>query len=445
MERIIKIIAPIMPVRHKQKRVAAYARVSSGKDAMLHSLSAQVSYYSELIQKHPGWEYAGVYADEALAGTKDNRAEFQRLLADCRDGKIDLILTKSISRFARNTLTLLEVVRELKNINVDVFFEKENIHSMRGDGELMLTILASFAQEESRSVSENCKWRIRKRFADGELVNLRFIFGYRIKDGKIEIDPEEAKIVRMIYDNYIGGMGCTPIAKKLRIMGIQRLRGGTWNSERVAEIIKNEKYSGNALLQKKYVIDHLTKSLVLNKGVLPKYYAKNTHPPIIDEATFQKAQEIMAKNRERNAGKKQVRQYPFSSKIVCGNCEKSYKRKTSHGRIFWHCSTYLKYGKDSCPSKQIPEHILLSIAAEVLGLRAFNETVFKQHVKEIQVPGANRLVFVYQDGRTVQKEWQYPSCKEIWTEEARQKARERQKNYSERRKSILWGQQEHQP
>ena len=154
-----------LPLR---KRVAAYARVSSGKDAMLHSLSAQVSYYSEHIQSHPEWEYAGVYVDEALTGTKDDRDGFQRLLADCRAGKIDMVLTKSISRFARNTVTLLETVRELKTLGVDVYFEEQNIHSLSGDGELMLTILASYAQEESRSVSENCKWRIRNQF---RLVN----------------------------------------------------------------------------------------------------------------------------------------------------------------------------------------------------------------------------------------------------------------------------------
>ena len=156
----------------KKKHVAAYARVSSSKDAMLHSLSAQVSYYSDYIQKRRDWQYVGVYVDEGLNGTNDDREQFQKLLADCRTGLIDMVITKSISRFARNTVTLLEVVRELKGISVDVYFEKENIHSLSGDGELMLTILASFAQEESLSVSENCKWRIRKQFENGEIVNV---------------------------------------------------------------------------------------------------------------------------------------------------------------------------------------------------------------------------------------------------------------------------------
>ncbi len=280
--------------------MAAYARVSSGKDAMLHSLSAQISYYSDYIQKHHEWQYAGVYADEALTGTKDSRAEFQRLLNDCRAGHIDMVITKSISRFARNTVTMLETLRELKLINVDVFFEKENIYSMSGDGELMLTILASFAQEESLSVSENCKWRIRKRFQAGEIVNLRFMYGYNIKKGEITIDHKEAEVVRMIFADYISGSSCGKIANKLNQMGVRTVRNNIWNDKRVADIVKNEKYTGNALLQRKYVTDHLSKKLVINKGRLPKYYAEGTHEPIIDLETFEKAQEVMSVRRERN-------------------------------------------------------------------------------------------------------------------------------------------------
>jgi len=435
MPRKIRKIEPLVPKLPVKKRVAAYARVSSGKDAMLKSLSAQISHYSKYIQQHSGWDYAGVYADEAMTGTKDNRREFQRLLNDCRQGKIDLIMTKSISRLARNTVTMLEAVRELKNLNVDVYFEKENIHSISGDGELMLSILASFAQEESLSVSENCKWRIRKRFAEGELVNVRFLYGYCIKKGHIDIEPKEAEIVRMIFDDYISGMGCPTIAKKLSKMGVARPRGGIWNSERVAEIIKNEKYTGNALLQKKYVEDHLTKTVVRNKGELPKYFAEGTHPQIIEEADFQLAQEIMAKNRQLNGRKKDARQYPFTSKIACGKCGKKYKRKATKGRVYWNCSTYLELGKEKCHSKQIPEDILLSLATEVLGLTAFDEIVFTEQIKEVHVPGPNFVCFVFHDGCTIQKQWQHKSRSESWSVEARQQARERQLKYLERRNS----------
>ena len=184
MQRKITRVEQSLPALPVLKRVAAYARVSTAKDAMLHSLSAQVSYYSSLIQQNPEWLFSGVYCDEGLTGTKDARPGFQQMLDDCRAGKIDMVITKSISRFARNTLILLDTVRELKSLNVDVYFEEQNIHSISGDGELMLTILASYAQEESRSVSENCKWRIRERYKQGEIVSLRYLYGYRInKDG----------------------------------------------------------------------------------------------------------------------------------------------------------------------------------------------------------------------------------------------------------------------
>ena len=205
---------PVKPTLERLPNVAAYARVSSGKDAMLHSLAAQVSYYSQMIREHPGWRFAGIYADEAMTGTKDTREEFQRLLTDCRAGKIDMVITKSVSRFARNTVTSLETVRELKLLGVDVYFEEQKIHSLSGDGELMLTILSAFAQEESKSASDNQRWRIRKGFEDGELMCLRTMFGYRIsKEDGIEIDPEQAQIVREIYARVIRGETLNSIAR----------------------------------------------------------------------------------------------------------------------------------------------------------------------------------------------------------------------------------------
>lgn len=431
--RTVRKIEPILTRIPARKRVAAYARVSSKKEASLHSLSAQVSYFSELIQNHPGWDYVGVYVDEAVTGTENRRKEFQRLLSDCRAGKVDAIITKSISRFARNTLTMLEVVRELKDLGIDVYFEKENIHSMSGDGELMLTILASFAQAESRSASENVKWRIKKRFAEGELVNLRFMFGYQISNGQIDIDPGQAEIVRMIFADYIGGTGCTKIAKKLREMRVSRPRGGRWDAERVAEILKNEKYTGNALLQKKFVADHLTKALKRNRGELPQYYAEGTHPPIIDEHTYQKAQEILNGRQERFKGKNSKGGYPFTSMIVCGGCGKKYKRKNNHGRVYWNCSTYLEFGKEACQAKQIPENILQEIVADVLGASSFDEKIFIDEIHEIRVPRAGELVFVFKDGRTVRRVWQNKSRHESWDEDTRKRARDQELKRRERR------------
>lgn len=432
MKKIITKKEKTIAVMPSVMRVAAYARVSSGKDEMLHSLAAQVSYYSDYIQRHPGWVYTGVYADEALTGTKDNRPEFQRLLEDCRSGKLDLVLTKSISRFARNTVDLLETVRELKNIGVDVFFEEQNLHTMSGDGELMLTILASYAQEESRSASENCKWRIRKQFENGELATLRFMFGYQVNKGKVEINPEQAAIVRMIFEDYIGGMGGGRIAQKLKQMNVDTVMSGIWNGERVMAIIKNEKYTGNALLQKKYVVDHLSKKLSWNKGNLPKYYAEDTHPAIIDQATFELAQSILQKRRVNSKTYNDPRtRYSFSSIIRCGICGKKYKRKNRKGKVAWYCSAFLQEGKNACPSRQVPESVLHALSCEVLGLDEFDAAAFRNEIAEIVVPEPSKLIFVFQDGHIAEKEWQHASRRESWTDEMRQAARERAKGGGE--------------
>jgi len=423
-ENLIRKVSKIKassPKAITRKRVAAYARVSSGKDAMLHSLSNQISYYSRLIQNNPKWEYMGVYADEATTGTKDSRIEFQKLLKDCRDKKIDLVITKSISRFARNTLTLLSTVRELKELNIDVYFEKENIHSISGDGELMLTILASFFQAESLSVSENCKWRIRKRFAEGELVNLRFLYGYNIGKNEISVNEEEAKVVKKIFRDYLEGKGTTAIAKELRELKATRPRGGTWTSERVSEILKNEKHSGAALLQKKYVENHLSKKLVKNKGKLPKYYIEDSHPGIISKEIFEKVQDKLDKNSYNI--KKPKKKYVFTGKILCGNCGKNYNRKANHGRIYWGCSTYLHFGKDTCPSGQIPEKILMEKVNEVLELDEFNEEVFNKKIDKIIIPEPYKLVFKMKDSSSIEYKWEHRSRSNSWNVEKREEAR----------------------
>lgn len=425
MGRTIREINAPRPKTIMRKKVAAYARVSSGKDAMLHSLSAQISYYSQLIQNNPKWEYAGVYADKAISGTKTEREQFQKLLEECRNKRVDMIITKSISRFARNTLTLLEVVRELKELNVDVYFEKENIHSISGDGELMLSILASFAQAESHSVSENCKWRIRKRFAAGELVNFSFMYGYDIDNKDIAINETEARIVRMIYTDYLEGMGTFAIAKKIRNMKVKRPRGGTWTSERVAELLKNEKYIGDSLLQKKHVLDHLKKLLVKNKGELPQYYVEDSHPAIIDRDDFRKVQEKLAENAQYYTSKKNTSSYCFTGRVSCGMCGKRFNRKANHGRVYWGCGTYLHFGKEACPAGQIPERILVEKTSEVLETDYFSETDFDKKIREIIISGPFEINFDMYDGTQIKKTWKHQSRSGSWSIEARERAREK--------------------
>jgi DNA invertase Pin-like site-specific DNA recombinase len=388
---------------------------------MLQSLSAQVSYYSDFIQKNLEWVYSGVYADE-VTGTQDTRAEFQRLLADCRAGKIDIVVTKSISRFARNTVTLLETVRELKALGIDVWFERENIHSTSKEGELMLTILASFAQEESRSVSENCKWRIHERFEKGDTASLSTLYGYNIKKGNITVNEEQAEVVRRIFDYYISGMGGRLIAQKLNEQSVPAYSGGRWSATRVRAILRNEKMAGDALLQKTFVVDHLEKKKVKNVGQMPKFYAQETHTGIIDRTIFNEAQAIM---KSRAAPSKPRKAYPFTGKIHCGNCGKHYKRKIARGHAFWHCATYMERGKAECPAKQIPENVLFALSADVLELEVFDETVFLNHIDRILIKEANNLTFIFHDCHEIEKSWQDKSRAESWTDEMRAAARER--------------------
>ena len=422
MERVIKQVEFPVPAQPKTVRAAAYARVSTGKDAMLHSLSAQVSQYSKIIQNHPGWTFCGVYADEAFTGTKANREGFQNLLAECRAGHIDLVITKSISRFARNTVTLLETVRELRLLGVDVYFEEQNLHTISAEGELIMTILASYAQAESYSNSENMKWKIRQAFRQGEIFGLRNIFGYTVKKGNIEIDPERAEYVREIFRRVTNGESMRSVAQDLNKRKILCACGGKWNAHGIHCILANEKFTGNALLQKKYRNNHLEKKLVRNNGELPQYYAEGTHPAIIDCETFEQAQEILRKNLAARSHMPKRRTRPFTGKIVCGHCGKNYVRLTIGDRIYWHCSTLKNNGKGSCTAKRIPEHLLQSLTAEALGLPAFDAYAFESKITAVRAEENHTLVFCFKDGKETVKPWKTPSRAESWTPEMRAEA-----------------------
>lgn len=300
MREVTKVM-PLIPELERKKRVAAYARVSLDSERLMHSLSAQVSYYSDYIQKNPHWIYAGVYADEGISGTQtDKRDEFNRLMKDCEDGKIDIILVKSISRFARNTVDLLSSVRHLKSLGIEVRFEKENINSMSNDGELMLSILASFAQEESRSISENVKWGTRKRFEKGIPNGRVRVFGYKWEDDILVVVPEEAEIVKRIYSEFIGGKVPRAIANGLNDNGITTRMGCKWSDFGIRTILQNVTYTGNMLLQKVFVDDPITKHRKTNRGELPRYFVENTHEPIIEKNIFDKAQAEFEKRSRRN-------------------------------------------------------------------------------------------------------------------------------------------------
>lgn len=436
MRKIVKLEGSGQPVQ--RKRVAAYARVSSGKDAMLHSLSAQISYYNSYIGSRGDWQLAGIYADEALTGTKADRPEFQRMLADCREGKIDMVITKSITRFARNTVTLLEAVRELKLLGVDVYFEKESIHTLSADGELMLTLLASFAQEESRSVSENQKWRIRRMFEQGR-PNTGRMLGYRLIDGVLQIIPEEAAVVKMIFADYLAGMGKIAIAKKLDRLGVPPMRGNVWRKSTIMRILRNEKYTGDMLLQKTFNPDYMSKKSVENRGELPQYYVENSHEPIIDKETFRQVQQEMCR-RAKAIGmiEKSSIVYSFTSLIRCGLCGKFYRRKianagSKYAKAVWICGTFNERGKSACPSRQIPEDILIEKTAVVLNKAEFDHNTLSAYLTEIVVSAPDQLTYVFKDDHTEVITWQNRSRRDSWTDEMKQAAREKTIENAKRR------------
>jgi DNA invertase Pin-like site-specific DNA recombinase len=379
MRKVSKLEAkpPQLPER---KKVAAYARVSEEKGRTLHSLSAQISFYSSYIQKHREWQYAGVYADEGISGTTDNRAEFRRMLENCEQGKIDIILTKSISRFARNTVDLLETVRHLKELGIEVRFEKEGINSLSEDGELMLTLLASFAQEESRSTSENVKWAIRKGFEQGK-TNSFCIYGYRWDGEQFNIVPEEAEVIRLIYDNFLKGLSAEQTEMQLKEMGIKSYTGGHFSNTSIRAILRQERYTGNMLLQKTYIENHITHKSKINRGELPMYYAENTHPAIINLEIFEKVQAEIARRKELGVfANWSINTTCFTSKVKCGNCGVSYRRsgkrqrkKSSQVYYIWTCQTKDRKGVSACGAKNIPERILQKVCAQVLGLEEFDK------------------------------------------------------------------------
>ena len=306
-------------------RVAAYCRVSTDSDEQANSYEVQISHYTEFIKKNPEWELAGIFADDGISGTNTKkREEFNRMIEECMEGKIDMIITKSISRFARNTLDCLKYIRQLKDKSIPVFFEKENINTMDSKGEIMLTIMASLAQQESQSLSQNVKLGIQYRYQQGEVqVNHNRFLGYtKDEDKRLVIDPEGAEIVKRIYREYLEGASLLQIARGLEADRVLTAAGkAKWRPETLKKILQNEKYIGDALLQKTYTVDFLSKKRVKNNGIVPQYYVENSHEPIIPRDLFMQVQEEMVRRtniRSGKSGKKRVysSKYALSSWIV---------------------------------------------------------------------------------------------------------------------------------
>lgn len=351
-----KVVTPIAPTKI---RVAAYCRVSTDNDAQLDSLDNQIEGFQKELSKHNNWEMVKIYADEGITGTSaKKRPQFMEMMAACKDGKIDRIITKSISRFARNTLDCLEYVRELKTYGVSIFFEKENLDTANSISEMMLSIMASFAQEESRSISENLKWGIRKRFEEGIEIKVP-LYGYR-HSGKesFQIVPEEAKIVREIYERYVHGEEPLLILNDLIRRRVTAPSGKKWNRLQIDRILTNEKYSGASMMQKTFVVDHLTHRQVKNRGEVPMFYLEDAHAAIIEKHLFDQVQTIrrMKNTQNRNST------YPYGEMLKCPHCGKTLVQGSLSNFYYnghtiknggWGC-----YGEGGCRSYLLMRNVL---------------------------------------------------------------------------------------
>lgn len=359
MKRITKIENETRKTR--KTRVAAYCRVSTDSDEQLVSLEAQKQHYTEMIRSNPKWTSAGMYFDEGITGTKkDKRPALMRMISDCENGKIDLIVTKSISRFARNTTDCLELVRKLAEMGVYIFFERENINTEDMEGELMLTILSSLAEEESVSISQNSKWSIQKRYQNGTFIIGYPPYGYANINGRMEIVPEEAEIVKLVFDAFLSGKSTSAIAEELKEKDVRTKKGGYWRSRTVNAMLKNEKYTGDVIFQKSWSDDSFNRHI--NCGDMDQYVVKDHHEAIISREEFEAVQALMKTRFEEKGGvwgsDKYSSRYAFSGRIICGECGSTFKRqirrKTDKKYISWCCNRHIE-DKAVCRMKAVRE------------------------------------------------------------------------------------------
>ena len=365
-----------VPLASAEKRkVAAYARVSTDNEDQKTSYAAQVDYYTNYIKSRPDWEFAGMYSDEGVTGTSMKKREgFTRMVQDALDGKIQLIVTKSVSRFARNTVDSLTTIRKLKEHGIEVYFEKESIWTFQARGEILLTILSSLSQEEARSISENVTWGLRKKFADGKFsVGYSHFLGYdKGEDGNLAINEEQAKIVRLIFQLFLEGMTAGRIAKNLTARHILTVTGKEkWNAKTIRGILSNEKYTGCARIQKTFTPDFLTKKAVKNCGQVPSYFVEQSHPAIIDPAVFEMVQREM--ERRTWEGGRYSGVSIFSGKIWCGECGSYFGSKVWHStdkyrRIIYRCNN--KYDGKKCRTPHVTEEEIKDVF-----VKAFNRLV----------------------------------------------------------------------
>lgn len=383
----------------QKRRVAGYARVSTDKDEQFSSYESQVDYYTQFIQANPEWEFVKVYTDEGISGLNTKKRDgFNAMVKDAISGKIDLIITKSVSRFARNTVDSLSTIRELKAHNVECYFEKENIYTFDGKGELLLTIMSSLAQEESRSISENVTWGHRRRFEEGRVSFAYSSFlGYDRGENKCDppvVNPEQAETVKRIYSLFMKGKTCWMIAKILTEDGIKTPCGKEkWSASTVESILTNEKYKGAAILQKRFTTDFLTKTMKVNEGEVPQYYVENSHEAIIQPDEWDEVQQEFA--RRKSLSRKYSGKSIFSARIICGDCGGFYGAKVwnstndKYRRTVWQCNSKFKDKEKPCTTPHLNEE---AIKTRFTG--AFNKLI---SMKADIIAGAEKIKTLYCD------------------------------------------------
>lgn len=376
-------------------RVAAYCRVSTDTEEQATSYEAQIAHYTEYIQKNPEWEFAGVYADDGISGTNTKkRSEFNRMIEDCEAGNIDMIITKSISRFARNTLDCLKYIRQLKEKNIPVFFEKESINTMDAKGEVLITIMASLAQQESQSLSQNVKLGLQFRYQNGQVqVNHNHFLGYtKDENGNLIIDPDQAEVVKRIYREYLEGYSMDKIAKGLEADEILTGAGKTrWWSSTINKILRNEKYIGDALLQKTYTTDFLSKTRVKNNGIVPQYYVEGNHEAIIPKDIFLRVQDELVRRRVvKTSANGKKRSYScnhcVAQIVICGDCGEMFRRIHWNNRgcksVVWRCISRLESTGLECHARTVNETVLENMVVQTINTLLGDKSTFQAQLQQ---------------------------------------------------------------
>ena len=381
-------IEPTKKTDEVKLRVAAYTRVSTSSDDQLNSFAAQNQYYTTRISENQNWEMVDIYADEGISGTAiRKRTEFQRMIADCRKGKIDRILVKSISRFARNTAECLMTLRELELLGVSVSFEKENIDTAGTSGELLTALFASFAQLESESISGNVRWGYRKRMRDGTFNTYKAPLGFQLVNGKLEIQQEEAAVVRKIFEYYLSGMNSREIAEMLNRQSVlQRV----WRREMVDYILKNERYAGNALLQKRYTTESFPTKKKWNRGEREMYFVEDSNVPIISQEMFDQAQ-ALRKQRHRMGKVKNSK--PLAGKLYCGSCGTIFRYKAVNGIHYWLCTKHDE-SAELCPVKPVAEDVIYAAFLRLYyNLKHYGIAILEEMMTSMQRIRSHRMLW----------------------------------------------------